>query len=196
MSATTAVPHSSSTTQTQAPRADLRALWLGIGFSFVFTLIIALLGWRFERIDFLPDSGASWYYWQLPVQTTWGRITAWSFYLAHQLTLWGLIFYAQRKKLRYVSGLHPVNYLALGANALFIVLHLLQTHIWYDGLAQDVSIWSSQWSVILLLVIILLMENPRRGLFLGKRAPLPQRAVSFARKYHGYYFAWAIVYTF
>ena len=196
MSTTTAASPVKPTAQTQAPRADLRALWLGIGFSFIFTAIIALLGWRFERIDFLPDSGASWYEWQLPVQTTWGRVTAWGFYFAHQFTLWGLIFYAQRNGLRYVKGLHPVNYLALGANALFITLHLLQSHVWYDGLAQDVSIWSSQWSVIFLLVLVLLMENPRRGMFFGKRAPLPRRAVDFVRKYHGYYFAWAIVYTF
>ena len=31
-----------------------------------------------------------------------------------------------------------------------------QTHIWYDGLAQDVPIWTSQFSVIIMLVIILL----------------------------------------
>jgi hypothetical protein len=47
-----------------------------------------------------------------------------------------------------------------------------------------------------MLVMILLMENRRRGLFWGKRAPLPQDAESFVRTYHGYVFAWATVYTF
>jgi hypothetical protein len=92
--------------------------------------------------------------------------------------------------------LHPVNVAALGVNAIFIVLHLAQTHIWYDGLAQDVSIWSSQASVVLLLVAVLLMENSRRGLFLGKRAPISNEIMRFVRTYHGYAFAWAIVYTF
>ncbi|MBE0698071.1 MAG: hypothetical protein IH586_14210 [Anaerolineaceae bacterium] len=40
------------------------------------------------------------------------------------------------------------------------------------------------------------MENKRRGLFFGKSVPLPQQVLSFARKYHGYYFAWATIYTF
>jgi hypothetical protein len=81
-------------------------------------------------------------------------------------------------------------------NAFFIGLHFVQTHIWYDGLAQDVSIWSSQVSVIIMLVWILLMENSRRGLFFGKKAPISKEISRFARKYHGYYFAWATVYTF
>jgi hypothetical protein len=66
----------------------------------------------------------------------------------------------------------------------------------YDGLAQDVSIWSSQASVVLLLVAVLLMENPRRGLFFGKRVPISKEIARLVRKYHGYVFAWAIVYTF
>ncbi len=53
----------------------------------------------------------------------------------------------------------------------FILLHFVQTHVFYDGLAQDVSVFSSQGSVIVLLVWVLLMENPRRGLFFGRKAP-------------------------
>lgn len=45
-------------------------------------------------------------------------------------------------------------------------LHLVQTWLWYDGLAQDVPIWSSQGSVIVMLVLILFLEMPRRGLWL------------------------------
>jgi hypothetical protein len=132
----------------------------------------------------------------LPEQTWAGQVSAWGLYLAHQVAIWWLIFAAQRNRSRYTTGLHWFNYAALGLNALFILLHVLQTHLWYDGLAQDVSIWSSQWSVIFLLVLILLMENPRRGLFFGYKAPLGQRTVDFVRKYHGYYFAWATIYTF
>lgn len=47
-----------------------------------------------------------------------------------------------------------------------------------------------------MLVAILLMENRRRGLFWGKKVPLGKRMLSFVRKYHGYVFAWATVYTF
>ncbi|MCB0043280.1 MAG: hypothetical protein KDE23_26510, partial [Caldilinea sp.] len=55
---------------------------------------------------------------------------------------------------------------------------------------------TSQWSVILMLVMIVMMENPRRGTFFGKKAPFPQRSVQFIRKYHGYIFSWAVIYTF
>lgn len=81
-------------------------------------------------------------------------------------------------------------------NTGFVALHTVQTHLFYDGLAQDVSIFSSQGSVVLLLVVVLLMENRRRGLFAGKPAPLGKEVVAFARRYHGYLFSWAAVYTF
>jgi hypothetical protein len=123
-------------------------------------------------------------------------LSAWGLYAAHQLTMWGLIYAAQRRGERASRHLHAVNWIALGANAFFILMHFVQTHIWYDGLAQDVSIWSSQGSVILMLVMILLMENQRRGLFWGKKAPISREASGFVRKYHGYVFAWAIIYTF
>lgn len=180
----------------KSTRGDVLALWGGILFSALFTGLIWLLGGRLDAIELLPDSGASWYYWQLPEQTFWGQATAWGFYLAHQFTLWGLIYYAQKNVKKYTTGLHRVNIWALAANAFFIVLHLIQTHIWYDGLAQDVSIWSSQISVIILLVWVLVMENQRRGMFFGKPAPISKEVVRFARQYHGYFFAWATIYTF
>jgi hypothetical protein len=172
------------------------ALWAGIAFSVAFAGVIAWAGVRLDAIELLPDQGASWYFWKLPEPTIWTRATAWGMYLAHQLTLFGLIHHAQTRVSKYTSGLHRVNLLALGANAFFILLHFVQTHVWYDGLAQDVSIWSSQASVVVLLVWVLLMENPRRGLFFGRKVPISKEITRFARKYHGYFFAWAIVYTF
>jgi len=172
------------------------ALWGGIIFSLVFTAIIAWAGDRLASISHLPDAGPAWYYWRLATPTFWSHLTAWGFYLLHQVTIWGLIYYAQTRVKKYSDGLHPVNYWALAANVFFILLHFVQTHIWYDGLAQDVSIFSSQGSVIILLVWILLMENPRRGLFWGKKVPLSKQITAFARKYHGYFFAWATIYTF
>jgi hypothetical protein len=40
------------------------------------------------------------------------------------------------------------------------------------------------------------MENNRRGMFFGKKLPLGQEVVRWARTYHGYFFAWAVIYTF
>lgn len=177
-------------------RIDRRVLWGGILFSLLYTALIWALGSRLESVPLLPDAGASWYYWQLPEPTFWSRASAWGLYIAHQLAIWGIIYYAQTRVRRYTGGLHRINLVALGVSALFVMLHLLQTHLWYDGLAQDVSVFSSQGSVIVLLVWVLLMENRRRGLLFGWRAPLGKRVMSFARHYHGYFFAWAIIYTF
>jgi len=177
-------------------RRDVLTLFGGIAFSLAFTALIAWAGSRLEAIELLPDQGAAWYYWKLPEPTFWTRFSAWGLYLAHQLTAWGLIYYAQKYVRRYSTGLKPVNFAALATTALFIVLHFIQTHIWYDGLAQDVSVFSSQGSVIVLLVWVLLMENNRRGMFFGKKLPVGKEIVRWARTYHGYFFAWATIYTF
>ncbi len=185
-----------TTLKSTTKRFDTRALWGGIAFSLVFTALIWWAGARLDSISLLPDQGASWYYWKLPSPTFWTRATAWGLYLAHQLSIWGLIFYAQKHRPKYTTGLHKVNLLALGINAVFILLHFAQTHLLYDGLAQDVSIWSSQVSVIILLIWVILIENPRRGMFFGKKVPISKEITRFARKYHGYFFAWATIYTF
>ena len=172
-------------------------LWAGIAFSGLFALLIWALDYRLAGIELLPDTGYAWYYWKLPAPTFWTRATSWGFYLAHQLVIWVIIYYAQAlRKHRYTSGLHRVNVWALAANAFFIFLHLIQTHLWYDGLAQDTPVSSSQGAVIVMLVWILLMENNRRGQFFGKKVPFSKEVIRFARTYHGYFFAWAIIYTF
>ncbi len=145
---------------------------------------------------FLPDQGIHWYYWKLPEPDSWARFSAWTLYALHQLGLWGLIAYAQIQRPRYSTTLHPINVAALSFNAVFVLLHILQTKLFYDGLAQDTPVMASQFSVIFMLVFILIMENSRRGLFFGKRAPFLDAPGGFLRKYHGYYFSWAIVYTF
>ena len=193
------VPNSAKTKpqrQREHPILGQRAMWGGVLFSLLFTLLIWAIGGRLDAIELLPDQGASWYYWKLPEATAWTRISTWGSYTLHQITFWWLIYYAQKSKIRYATNLHKVNRWALALNAFFIFWHLIQTHIWYDGLAQDVSVWSSQWSVIIMLVAILLMENQRRGLFLGKKVNALKETGRAMRKYHGYLFSWAIIYTF
>ncbi|MGI9290633.1 MAG: hypothetical protein ACR2QG_05050 [Gammaproteobacteria bacterium] len=136
------------------------------------------------------------YPWKLPDPTFWTRFSAWSLYALHQVGIWYLIYKAQHSNLKYVKGLHSVNVQALMLNLVFVGLHILQTKIFYDGLAQDVHEATAFGSVALMLFVILLMENDRRGLFFGKKVPFPQGVGAAARKYHGYYFSWAITYTF
>jgi len=179
------------------PQSATRALWSGIAFSLGFTFLIWFANPLLDRFVLDPGDGTGMFYdWQLLTPTFWSQFTSWGLYAIHQVILWGLIYYAQNNVQKYSKGLHPVNIWALAVNTFFIVVHLVQTHIWYDGLAQDASSFTSQGSVILMLCAILVMENKRRGMFFGAKAPLSERAVSFAKKYHGYLFAWAIVYTF
>ena len=172
------------------------AFWAGIVFSLAFTFLIWWTGRLLDTSTFLPDQGASWYFWKLPNPSFWTRFSAWGFYLAHQISFWVVIYLAQKARPRFSDGLNKYAVAALAINVFFIVAHLIQTQIWYDGLAQDVSIWSSQVSVIIMLVLILLMEIPRRGLFWKKKIPFSKAITSFVRRYHGYYIAWATVYTF
>lgn len=171
-------------------------LGLGVAVCLVLTAGVWAGGWWLDDVALLPDQGPSWYYWKLPEPTSWTRASAWAGYAAHQLVSWALIFYAQRHVREYTGGLHPVNVVALATNLGFIALHELQTQVFYDGLAQDVSIFSSQGSVILLLIVVLIMENRRRGMFFGRSAPISAEITAFFRKYHGYLFSWAAIYTF
>lgn len=171
-------------------------LWAGIAFCLGYTGLIFVLKPFLPEIDFAPDTGFAHYYWKLPDPTFWSRATAWGGYILHQVAIWGIIYYGQHQKLKYTKGLHPVNIMALGANAFFVLLHLLQTHVWYDGTAQDTHIMTSQGSVILMLVMILIMENQRRGLVFGKKVGFLNEPGRAMRKYHGYIFAWAAIYTF
>ena len=179
-----------------SPREDIEALLLGIGASCLLTFVAKLLEHRLSEVPHEPYKGPLIYYWVLPNPTLLTRLSAWGLYACHQFAHWGLIYYAQTHVNDTTAKLHPVNYAALAVNLLFGILHLVQTHIFYDGLAQDTHEVSPQVSVIIMLIWVLLMENYTRGMIAGHPLPLSQELIHFARKYHGYYFSWAIVYTF
>ncbi|GAA4886702.1 hypothetical protein GCM10023333_20120 [Ferrimonas pelagia] len=158
--------------------------------------LIALLRPYGLQVSFLPDTGASWYYWQLPGEGGIASVTAWAGYLTHQLFMWGVILYGQRLKLKPRTRLRRINVIALVGNGVFITLHWLQTHLYYGALAEDVPVFSSQGSVILLLVMVLIMETPRRGLLWGHRFDWMTQCRGLLLRYHGYVFSWATLYTF
>ena len=180
----------------RSQREDVRAFAAGISLSFLLTFLIHALSHRLENVPHLPDKGALWYYWILKEPTFWTRTSAWGLYFCHQIAHWACIYYGQTRVKTTTTILHPIHYICLAVNLLFSVIHVIQTHVTYDGTAQDVSVLSSQGSVILLCIWVLLMENNTRGLAFGYPAPFSKELIHFARKYHGYYFSWAVVYTF
>lgn len=170
---------------------------------------------------FLEDQGGWDYYWKLKpdLQNVFTKSSVWVLYAIHQISVWALIFYAQLKtrsfyrednyfrKDMYSNKLRDFNYAMIAINAIFHVLHLLHSYVAYDALAQDTAVASSQGSVIMMLVLILLLEFRSRGIAFGfpekqtrenwaKKIHLSSIPITLIRAYHGYVFSWAVIYTF
>jgi hypothetical protein len=170
--------------------------WWGLAGCAVFLALIFMFAPYNDGVNLAPDRGDFWYYWQRIDADAWSRLSAWLPYCIHQFAIWYLIAKARAARPRYVFGLHAFNVWALAINGFFMVLHIVQTKLFYDGLAQDVHEATALGSVTLMLFLILLMENRRRGLFFGRPVAILNTAGDAVRRYHGYYFSWAIIYTF
>jgi hypothetical protein len=205
-----------SKAQTQVPIKTI--IWISvIGFLLISAATVAFSP-RLQAFYPLPeDQGSAWYYWQVADFSVAGRVAVWAGYALHQLAVWWIFFTARFSKFRaerqrVAAGGVPADegpfvnpgsevgngytVAMLVVNLLFVALHLLQTQLWYGGLAQDVPIWTSQGSVIVMLVLVLVLEMPRRGLFFGKWMRVPADLHNLLRRWHGLFISWALVYTF
>ncbi|XP_078580951.1 uncharacterized protein LOC144864606 isoform X3 [Branchiostoma floridae x Branchiostoma japonicum] len=161
------------------------------------------------------DPSARWYFWKLRPElvTPWTRTFVWACYTVHQLLAWWLLYLAQVNKQtekgnKYSTNLNRYTWSAVAVHTFFHLLHLAQTHLTYDATAQDVSIGSSQGSVIVALLFVMIIEFRERGLFFGwpsvtsadkagrAMRSCSRESVRLVRKYHGYVIMWAAVYTF
>jgi len=179
-------------------------IWLGL---IIFITVEVVLIFTLEpllRLNFPPlnpDTGPIDYYWKLNVRDTLSMIFTWTFYGAHQLSVWLVIFWAHKNyREKKLDAKKLLKYTTMMVVILIgiTLLHLIQTHVWYDGLAQDVPILTSQGSVIIMLSILLVMQNPKRGLFFGikeKKLMRPE-VVKTMMTSHQVIFSWALVYTF
>lgn len=136
------------------------------------------------------------YPWRLVEPSAWSRTSAWLGYALHNLSVWGVIAWAQRSGMGFSNRFRGANWLMMAIHVLFVGLHILQTQRWYDGLAQDVPEVTALGSVALMLMVILLLESPRRGLFWGRKVRFSKRLLTICKRYHGYLFSWALIYTF
>lgn len=158
------------------------------------TVIFSPLLQRFYPL--LPDKGAWWYFWQTAEPTIAGKISYWLGYALHQILCWLILFKARNIGMAEPGKAHKWNTLLLVVNLAFVSLHLLQTQLFYDGLATDVPVWSSQGSVILMLILVLFLKMPERGIIFGIGRKTPEKMLQFTKKTHGFYISWALVYTF
>jgi hypothetical protein len=168
-------------------------------FSILLCVAIVAMGGILTQFEVMPlPEDDLIYEWQLAAATSMGQLTAWLGFALHQLLIWGTIYYAQKHytKRDYTDKLRPVNLWAVGINFVFIILHYFQTMFFYDAIAQDIPSWTAQFAVALMLIVVLGMENQRRGLFFGKKVSLRKAFTDALRKYHGYFFSFAVIYTF
>lgn len=136
------------------------------------------------------------YPWQTRNPTFMAYLTSWLGYALHQIAAWWVIWAARRERPGYSDRFRWFNWAMAAVNLGGFALHWVQTQLWYDGLAISVPEVTSQGSVILMLVFILVLEAPRRGLIWGKKVRFHQAFLDAVRQYHGYIFSWALIYTF
>jgi len=169
----------------------------GVLIAAAFTAVIGLTAANLSGFQIVGNTDIAFAYpWRLAEPNAAARLTAWAGYLFHNIIAWVIIYFAQREKPKFGNDLRWFNWALLATHLMFIALHILQTQFFYDGLAQDVPEVTALGSVAMMLTIIILFEAPRRGLIFGKKFKFKDGFIQIARKYHGYFFAWATIYTF
>ena len=179
-----------------APRNSISLIATGTLLAIGTTLIIALTADRLLNFDIVGPTVPFAYPWRLVEPTAMAQVSAWIGYAAHNLLVWLIIYFARRSAPGFRSEFRWYNWAMLAVNSTFVALHIVQTHLFYDGLAQDVPEITALASVALMLMIVLILEAPRRGLAFGKKVRFDRRFLKIVREYHGYFFSWAIIYTF
>jgi hypothetical protein len=168
----------------------------GAAISAALTAVIGTVASGLNSFEVVGHTVAFAYPWRLSEPDNMARLTAWAGYLIHNLFVWGIIYFAQREKPRYGNDLRWFNWWMIGVNILFSLLHMAQTHFFYDGLAQDVPEITALGSVAVMLMIIIILETPRRGLIFGHKFRFKEGFIQIVRRYHSYVFTWAIIYDY
>jgi hypothetical protein len=171
-------------------------IWLGALVSAALTAVIGLTAVNLSGFQIVGHTVAFAYPWRLTEPNAMARLTAWSGYLLHNILAWGIIYFAQRQKPKYGNDLRWFNWWMIGVNIVFGLLHVVQTQYFYDGLAQSVPEITALGSVAVMLMIIIILETPRRGLIFGRKFKFKDGFMYIVRKYHSYIFTWAIIYDY
>ena len=171
-------------------------IWIGIIVSVLLTAIIGLAARNLSGFQIVGKTIPFAYPWRLTEPNVMAHLTAWTGYLLHNILAWAVIFLAQRQKPKYGNNLRWFNWTMIAINIIFALVHVLQTRFFYDGLAQSVPEITALGSVAVMLVFIIILETPRRGMILGKKFKFKEGFIYIVRKYHSYFFTWAIIYDY
>ena len=106
-------------------------IWVfGLLFAFGFVFLIWALGPNLTHFtDTLIDrNDLSWYYWKLPIRDFWGMNVTWLMYSVNQISIWSIIYFAQKNKYGFQSknnhGILKYTLYALAITVTFVSLHL------------------------------------------------------------------------
>ena len=58
-----------------------------------------------------PDSGASHYFWKLPLRDNLTQIIVWALYALHQIFVWATFYYAMKNKTKWSDKIKKINLL-------------------------------------------------------------------------------------
>src|SRR5689334_14847776 len=106
----------------------------GILISAALTAVIGLTAANLSGFQTVGYTGIMFYYpWQLREPDATARLTAWAGYLLHNIIAWGIIYFAQREKPKFGNNLRWFNGAMIATHLVFIVLHIFQTQLFYDG---------------------------------------------------------------
>ena len=139
---------------------------------------------------------------------------AWLGFLLHFIFLTGMIVWAQvhfsgrsahncptpssPDWCGWTNELEPIHFMFLAGTGVFILLHLLQTHYGYDGIAQDSPELVPIIGTVLALCVLALMQQTERGLVFGYGLSHDTfvALTNIARRFHPFIVGWDIVFTF
>lgn len=176
--------------------ATNKYIFSGVLVSAALTAVIGLTAANLSGFQIVGHTVAFAYPWRLTEPNALARLTAWGGYLLHNILAWGIIYFAQREKPKYGNNLRWFNWWMIAVNIVFGLLHVVQTQFFYDGLAQSVPEITALGSVAVMLMIIIILETPRRGLIFGKKFKFKSGFMHIIRKYHSYFLTWAIIYDY
>ena len=174
----------------------MQYIFVGALVAAALTAIIGLTAANLSGFQIVGPTVAFAYPWRLTEPNAAAHLTAWGGYLLHNILAWGIIYFAQREIPKFRPDLRWFNWWMIVVHIIFGLLHVLQTQFFYDGLAQSVPEITALGSVAVMLMIIIILETPRRGLIFGYKFKFKQGFIHIVRKYHGYIFTWAIIYDY
>lgn len=146
------------------------------------------------------------YPFRLAVTTIPSAVTPWICYLLHQFGQFYIIYKAKKAKAvgllewTTASEWNPYATAMLKLNVGMIMLHYLQTQLFYDGLASTFPEISTLFAGVSSILVAFVFKVQRRGLIFGWTPEYGRELLyeftTAMREYHGYFASFGIVLTF